>query len=138
LNEKLKKLGWWKATQNNDVIHLTRIINEPEFQDSRKKLELLQCYNAHGNNALHIGCLSGSFKIVLTLLQAGVDPLWETLSTKENAFDIAKRYDLTSGKKISLSTLMESFILDLKHMKEEGNVPRKKKKKKKKKKKRMI
>ena len=81
LNGKLKKIGWWKASRNNDVIHLTRIINEPEFQDSRKKIELLKWYNTHGNNALHIACLSGSFQIVLTLLQAGADPLWKTLLT---------------------------------------------------------
>ena len=41
LNEKLKAMGWWKATRNNDIIHLTRIINEPEFQDTRNKLQLL-------------------------------------------------------------------------------------------------
>ena len=116
---------------------MTRIINEPEFQDTRNKLQLLKCCNTHGNNALHIACLSGSFKIVLTLLRVGADPLWNTLSTNENAFDIAKRYDLTSGKKMSLLTLMKSYMVDLKLMEEEGDdgLGRKKKKKKKKKKK---
>ena len=71
------------------------------------------------------------------MLRVGADPLWNTLSTNENAFDIAKRYDLTSGKKISLLTLMKSYMVDLKLMEEEGDdgLGRKKKKKKKKKKK---
>ena len=135
LCEKLKELGWWNATRNNDVVHLTRILNEPEFENSRNKLQLLKCYNTHGSNALHIACVSGSFKVVLALIEAGADPLWETLTTKENAFAIAKRYDMTSGKKISLQTLMESFLLNLNAQGDERGKKKKAKKSRKKKKK---
>ena len=130
--ENLKDIGWWKAARHDDVTHMKRIINQPEFQTSRAKVQLLRCQNTHGNNALHIACLSGSFKVVLLLLRTGAEPLWENGSARDNAFQIAKRFDLSSGKKISLLALMNSYISDLKQV---DNRPIKKNKKQKKKKK---
>ena len=85
---------------------------------------------------LHIACLSGSFKVVLLLLRTGAEPLWENGSGRDNAFQIAKRFDLSSGKKISLLTLMNSYISDLKQV--DNDRPIKKNKKQKKKKKRPL
>ena len=131
--ENLKDIGWWKAARHDDVTHMKRIINQPEFQTSRAKLQLLRCQNTHGNNALHIACLSGSFKVVLLLLRTGAEPLWENGSARDNAFQIAKRFDLSSGKKISLLALMNSYISDLKQI--DNRLIKKNKKQKKKKKK---
>ena len=109
--ENLKDIGWWKAARHDDVVHMKRILNQPEFQTSRTKLNYYDVKTRMEITPTH--CVPfGSFKVVLLLLRR-CRTVMGNGSAGENAFQIAKGLIYHQKKDISVS-LMNSYISDLK------------------------
>ena len=129
LQHRLVEMGWWSAASTGDVRHLTRVINEPEFETSVKKKELMSSTNAHGMTALHVACVTGHKNVAVYLLREGADPLQLT-PLGEDSFTIAKRYDLSSKSKVSLANILEAVVKAVKAEPQEVQKPKVKKGKK--------
>ena len=61
-------------------------------------------------SALHIACLHGNKSTIIALLQGGAEPLQKT-PLGEDAYTIARRYDLQSKSALSINAILRAIVL---------------------------